>query len=315
MFARLFALPGLLLVCLMTLLPLAPAQAVGLPGLLNTSKPQPEAVEPLGQSLDEVIKALENDKQRAQLLSDLKKLRDATKKAQATPEEGVLGLIGGTLANFEKQFSGADSPITRWSNEFDLAKDELTSKLLPANEWLPIIFGFAVILMVWSLLAAALIWLGHRVRLRFGLTEELPQHPKALDMLRFALRKLGPWLIALVITVYMSYVLPSSLGKSLAMVLAYALVVGTCFSAICVIAFSLLDGPHRHRALYILRHQAFRPLWLIGSFAALVKRLVIHVWSRAWACIWRTPPRPPPMCWRRYRPACSFCVSVGRLRT
>jgi small conductance mechanosensitive channel len=52
------------------------------------------------------------------------------------------------------------------------------------------------------------------------------------------------------------------------MVLAYALVVGTCFSAICVIAFSLLDGPHRHRALYILRHQAFRPLWLIGSFAA-----------------------------------------------
>ena len=109
--------------------------------------------------------------------------------------------------------------------------------------------------------------------MRFGLTEELPQHPKALDMLRFALRKLGPWLIALVITVYMSYALPSSLGKSLAMLLAYALVVGTCFSAICVIAFSLLDGPHRHRALYILRHQAFRPLWLIGSFAAFGEAL------------------------------------------
>lgn len=71
MFARLFALPCLLLVCLMTLLPLAPAQAVGLPGLLNTTKTQPEAQEPLGQSLDEVIKSLENDKQRAQLLSDL----------------------------------------------------------------------------------------------------------------------------------------------------------------------------------------------------------------------------------------------------
>ncbi|MNZ66259.1 Moderate conductance mechanosensitive channel YbiO precursor [compost metagenome] len=86
--------------------------------------------------------------------------------------------------------------------------------------------------------------------------------------MRFALRKLGPWLVALLITVYLSFALPSSLGKSMAMVLAYALVVGTCFSAICVIAFSLLDGPHRHRALHILRHQAFRPLWLIGSFAA-----------------------------------------------
>ena len=230
MFARLLALPSTLLLCLLMLLPMAPAQAVGLPSLLGSSnKTQPEAAEPLGQSLDEVIKSLENDQQRAKLLADLKKLRDATKKAQTPAEEGVLGLIGGTLATLEKQFSGADSPITRWTDELDLAQQEFNALLLPASEWLPIIFGFAVVLMLWSLLAAALIWLGHRVRMRFGLTEELPQHPRALDMLRFALRKLGPWMIALVITVYMSYALPSSLGKSLAMVLAYALVVGTCF--------------------------------------------------------------------------------------
>ena len=274
MFARLSALPCLLFICLLALLPIQPVQAVGLPSLLgSSSSPQPEAQEPLGQSLDEVIKSLENDQQRSKLLVDLKKLRDATKKAQPAAEEGVLGLIGGTLNRFEQQFSGADSPVTRWTREFSLAQDELEALILPANEWLPIIFGFAVVLALWSLLAAALIWLSHRVRMRFGLTEELPQHPRALDMLRFALRKLGPWLIALVITVYMSYALPSSLGKSLAMVLAYALVVGTCFSAICVIAFSLLDGPHRHRALYILRHQAFRPLWLIGSFAAFGEAL------------------------------------------
>jgi small-conductance mechanosensitive channel len=272
--ARLFALPCIFLVCLMTLLSAAPVQAAGLPSLLNSqAKAQPEAQEPLGQSLDEVIKSLENDQQRAKLLADLKKLRDTTKKAQPPAEEGVLGLIGGTLANIEKKFSGDDSPLTRWSSEFDQAGEELAALALPANEWLPMLFAFAMILMVWSLLAAALIWISHRVRMRFGLTEELPQHPRALDMLRFALRKLGPWLIALVITVYMSYALPSSLGKSLAMVLAYALVVGTCFSAICVIAFSLLDGPHRHRALYILRHQAFRPLWLIGSFAAFGEAL------------------------------------------
>jgi len=272
-FARLFALPYFFLVCLM-LLPVAPAQAAGLPSLLGSqAKAQPEAQEPLGQSLDEVIKSLENDQQRTKLLADLKRLRDTTKKAQPTTEEGVLGLIGGTLATIEKKFSGDDSPLTRWSSEFDQAQEELMALALPANEWLPMLFAFAMILMVWSLLAAALIWISHRVRMRFGLTEELPQHPRALDMLRFALRKLGPWLIALVITIYMSYALPSSLGKSLAMVLAYALVVGTCFSAICVIAFSLLDGPHRHRALYILRHQAFRPLWLIGSFAAFGEAL------------------------------------------
>ncbi|KRP48475.1 mechanosensitive ion channel domain-containing protein [Pseudomonas poae] len=274
MLSRLLTLPCYLLIALLTLLPLSPAQAVGLPGLLGSStKTQPQAEVPLGQSLDEVIKTLENDQQRTQLLSDLKKLRAATQKAQPAAEQGVLGLIGSTLTGLESQFSGADSPLGRWSNEVDQAKDELSALMLPAAEWLPIIFGFALILAVWSLLAAALIWLSHRLRERFGLPEELPQHPRTWDMLRFALRKLGPWLIALVITVYLSYALPSSLGKSLAMVLAYALVVGTCFSAICVIAFSLLDGPHRHRALYILRHQAFRPLWLIGSFAAFGEAL------------------------------------------
>jgi len=272
-FARLLVLQRLVLICLLALLPVAAAQAVSLPGLLSGSKDQPPSQQPLGQSLDEVIKTLENDQQRTKLLDDLKKLRDTTKKAQPVAEEGVLGLIGSTLSGFEKQFSADGSPLKRWSEELDLAQDELLALMLPANQWFPVFLGFALVMLIWSLLAAALIWLSHWVRVRFGLPEDLPQHPRIWDTLRFALRKLGPWLVALVITVYLSYSLPSSLGKDLAMVLAYALVVGTLFSAICVIAFSVLDGPHRHRALYILRHQAFRPLWLIGSFAAFGEAL------------------------------------------
>ncbi|MGV8917610.1 MAG: mechanosensitive ion channel family protein [Pseudomonas sp.] len=273
-FARLLFLPRVFLICLLALLPVAALQAASLPGILGGGqKTQPLAQEPLGQSLDEVIKSLENDQQRAKLLDDLKKLRDASKKAQPITEEGVLGLIASSLRTFENQFSGDDSPLNRWSEELSLAQDELLTLMLPANQWLPILFGFALVMLIWSLLAAALIWLSHRVRERFGLQEDLPQHPRTWDMLRFALRKLGPWMVALAITVYLGYKLPLSLGKDLAMVLAYALVVGTLFSAICVIAFSLLDGPHRHRALYILRHQAFRPLWLIGSFAAFGEAL------------------------------------------
>ena len=257
--------------CLALLLYLfiAPAHAAGLPGLLGSGAPaQAESTEPLGKSLDEVIKTLENDQQRTKLLADLKQLRDASKQAQPAAEQGVLGLIGGTLHSLEKQFSGDASPFRRWSLEIEQAKDELMALMVPIYQWPAILSGFAAIIAIWSLLAYFFNWIGHRVRVRFGLSEELPQHPRPWDLVRFALRKLGPWLVALVFTVYLSFALPSSLGKSLAMVLAYALVVGTCFSAICVIAFSLLDGPHRHRALHILRHQAFKPLWLIGSFAA-----------------------------------------------
>ncbi|WP_455921388.1 mechanosensitive ion channel family protein [Pseudomonas putida] len=261
-----------MLICLLAVLP--PAQAAGLPSLLaGSQKAQPEPTEPLGQSLDQVINSLENDQQRNKLLADLKRLRDTTKKAQPAADEGVLGLIGSTLGQFEKKFAGEDSPLNRWGDEFDQAGQELSDLMLPITQWPPIIFGFVLIILVWSLLAYALNWISHHIRMRFGLSEELPQHPRTLDLLRFALRKLGPWLVALIITVWVGYALPSSLGKDLAMVLAYALVVGTCFSAICVVAFSLLDGPHRHRALYILRHQAFRPLWLIGSFAAFGEAL------------------------------------------
>lgn len=124
-------------------------------------------------------------------------------------------------------------------------------------------------ILLWACLASALLWLSRRMRERFGLSAELPQHPKTRDLLLFSLRKLGPWLVAFLITLYLSVVLPDSLSKTLAMVMAYVLVCGTLFSALCVISLSLLSGPHRQRALDILRRQAFRPLWLIGSLAAL----------------------------------------------
>lgn len=253
------------------------AQAAGIPTLFgntaNAGNAQPQTDQPLDRSLDQVIQSLENDKQRAQLLNDLKTLRDTTQKAQPENHDGVLGLIGNTLTSIESQFSGAHSPLARWQLELTRSRSELAALLPEAGERLALVSNFALIIGIWSLLAFGLRALSHQVRLRFGLAEDLPQNPRPTDLLRFALRKLGPWFAALLITGYLSYVLPASLGRDLAMVLAYALVVGTCFSAICVIAFSLLDGPHRRTALNILRRRAFRPLWLIGSFAAFGEAL------------------------------------------
>mgnify|MGYP007101004874 FL=1 len=242
---RLLLLSLLILAC-----PLA--QAAGIPTLFGSSSEssaQPQADQPLDRSLDEVIQSLENDKQRAQLLNDLKTLRDTTQKAQPENRDGVLGLIGNTLTGIESQFSGEHSPLARWQLELSRSRSELSVLLPEAGERLALVSNFALIIGIWSLLAFGLRALSHQVRLRFGLAEELPQNPRPTDLLRFALRKLGPWFAALLITGYLSYVLPASLGRDLAMVLAYALVVGTCFSAICVIAFSLLDGPHRRLSL------------------------------------------------------------------
>lgn len=250
-----------------------PAQASGLPSLLGGSAKSEVPAENLDQSLDQVIATLENDAQRARLLSDLKQLREASHKAKPAQEEGVVGLLGGTVRALERQFAGEDSPLSQWLEELTLARTELLDRASTVVDQGTVALVFMATILAWALLASLLNWLSQRMRERFGLTEELPQHPSTWDLLRFALRKIGPWLVALGLTLGIGYAVPSSLGKDLALVVAYALVVGTCFAAICVIAFSLLDGPHRHRALYILRRRAFRPMWLIGSFAAFGEAL------------------------------------------
>lgn len=259
------------LACLLLGLSFATSAMAALPGPLAgvTGKGEAKVSDAqLEQSLNQVIQTLESEQQRSDLLKKLKQLRDATKKG-AEERSGVLGLIGDTLGSLEKQFEGANSPVALWSGKFSQARKELLERAPSWQQWPGMILDFLVVILLWACLAIGLRWAGRRMQQRFGLAEELPQQPKTRDLMLFALRKLGPWLIAFLITIYLSVVLPSSLGKLLAMVMAYVLVCGTLFSALCVISLSLLGGPHRTRALDILRRRAFRPLWLIGSLAAL----------------------------------------------
>ncbi len=259
-----------LLFCLLLGLLCAPQVRAALPNPLagNASSGEPVSNAQLEQSLNQVIQALENDKQRAELLKSLKQLRDVTGKGKEE-NGGVLALIGDTLGDLERRFQGNNSPLRLWGKQFQLAHAELEERMPDWRELPAVFFDFTLVILIWACLAAALLWAGRRMRERFGLSAELPHSPKTRDLVLFALRKLGPWLIAFLITLYLSVALPSSLSKTLAMVMAYVLVCGTLFSALCVICLSLLGGPHRQRALDILRRQAFRPLWLIGSLAAL----------------------------------------------
>ena len=264
-------LKGRRLLTLIVLLLLWPClNTVALAALPNPLASTSEKVDTaqLDRSLEQVIKTLENDKQRADLLAKLKQLKEVT-ASETKREPGVLGAIGDTLSGLEKQFLGADGPLERWSKQLSLAKLELIDRLPSLARTPAMLFDFGIVLLVWALVAMGVNRIAERMRVRFELAQDLPQYPSTKDLTFFALRKLGPWLIGFMITLYLSLVLPASLSKSLAMVTAYVLVIGTVFSAMCVIGLSLLSGPHRMVAVGILRKQAFRPLWLIGSLAAL----------------------------------------------
>jgi small-conductance mechanosensitive channel len=263
-----------LMTLMLSLLLASPAFAV-LPGLSGSADKGEAKVSDaqLEQSLNQVIQVLENDKQRADMLKKLKQLRDVTEKNKQE-SGGVLGVLGETLGSLERQFQGENSPLLLWSKKLEKTQEELLERAPSWQQWPGMVLDFCVVILIWGCVAIGLRWVARRMQQRFGLAQELPHQPKTRDLMLFALRKLGPWLIAFIITLYFSVVLPSSLGRMLAMITAYVLVCGTLFSALCVISLSLLGGPHRTPALNILRHKAFRPLWLIGSLATLGE--VIH---------------------------------------
>lgn len=257
-----FRLLQLLCLCFLFI---GPVQAA-LPGLPTTQKDQ---VDPqFGQSLDQVIKTLESEQQRNRLLADLKKLQAAQNKAEPSASQGVIGLITDTMTVVEQQLQ-RDNLRQRWQYQLEQAGAELAA-LAPAPEQrLNLLSGFVITLAFWAGCALGLKALSHRLRIRFGLAEELPLRPRTMDLVRFALRKLAPWLLAFILTLVVSLWLPDSLGKTVAVALAYAAVTGPLFAATVVVICSLPSGAHRGRALLILRRRAFRPLWIIGSLAAL----------------------------------------------
>ncbi len=246
-----------------------PASSAALPSLTGSTASKPVDRAELNQSLDQVIQTLENDKQRADLLGQLKQLRDATKPGAENEKDGILALIRDTAESLERRLDGPEGALTRWGMLYRQARAELAAGLPAWREWPTLIADFLVVLAIWAGLALALRWIGRCLERRRAPVDTTPGRPKTRQLLWLAVRQLAPWAIAFVIMLSLSVLTPDSVGRLGALVLAYVLLAGALFSSFCLIALTLLDGPHRGRALDILQRRAALPLWLIGSLAAL----------------------------------------------
>jgi small-conductance mechanosensitive channel len=79
----------------------------------------------------------------------------------------------------------------------------------------------------------------------------------------------GPWIVAFLAALVFARAMPDALGRTLGMVVAYAIVAGAVFSAICLIMFSLFGSGHRRVAVRVLIEHARRLLFVIGVCGAL----------------------------------------------
>ncbi|MFL9907154.1 mechanosensitive ion channel domain-containing protein [Paraburkholderia sp. RL17-337-BIB-A] len=239
------------------------------------SAPSPASQAELARSLDSVIATLDNDRQRTALVAQLKKLREVSQNvappASAQPSPGLLGAIASGIASFESDVHQGRTPVRYWGGRFNAAGNELYTIISgQGQESLGrIVFSMFAMLAGWGACAGALIYVQHRLYRRFGILMGLKPNPTTRELLIFALRRVGPWIVAFLAALLFVRAMPDALGRTLGMVVAYAIVAGAVFSAICLIMFSLFGSGHRRVAVHLLIEHARRVLFVVGVCAAL----------------------------------------------
>ena len=239
------------------------------------SAPSPASQAELARSLDSVISTLDNDRQRTALVAQLKKLREVTRNVAppppAQPSPGLLGAIASGIASFESGVHQGRTPLRYWAGRFNAAGNELyTIVSSQGHESLgKILADMFLMLAGWGACAWGLIYVQRRLYARFGVVYELKPNPTTRELLIFALRRVGPWIVAFLAALVFARAMPDALGRTIGMVVAYAIVAGAVFSAICLIMFSLFGSGHRRVAVRVLLEQARRLLFAIGVCGAL----------------------------------------------
>ncbi|HKT98603.1 MAG TPA: mechanosensitive ion channel domain-containing protein [Paraburkholderia sp.] len=257
----------------------APAAASGASAAQAASAPSPASQAEFTRSLDSVIATLDNDRQRNALVSQLKKLRNASQTVApaAAPASGVaatsglLGAIASGLASVESDARRGRSPLHYWAGRFSAAGVEIYALASGGEGESPgrIVFDTFAMLVGWGACAAVLRWLERRLLRRLSVATGLRPNPTTLELVFFALHRVAPWIVAFVGALVVERSMPQALGRTVGVVIAYAMVAGAVFSAICLIMFSLFGAGHRRAAVHVLIRDSRRLLFAIGVLAAL----------------------------------------------
>ncbi|WP_081771715.1 mechanosensitive ion channel family protein [Paraburkholderia nodosa] len=271
------AVPAPVLPVLKSIITGAPAAASGASAAEAASAPSPASQAEFTRSLDSVITTLDNERQRTALLNQLKKLRSASQNVAPAPASGaaatsgLLGAIASGLASVEEDARRGRSPFHYWAGRFRAAGIELYD-IASGGEGESlgrIVFDLFAMLAGWGACAAVLRWIERRLLRRFDVETGLRPDPRTTDLLIFVVHRAAPWIVAFVGALVVERSLPDALGRTLALVIAYAIVAGAVFSSICLIMFSLFGSGHRRAAVRLLIARSRRLLFAIGVLAAL----------------------------------------------
>jgi len=243
------------------------------------------ASEPLGESLDQVISNLQNDKQREALLDQLKAIRRGLSASGAsgvpasaaqTGGAGLIGALAQAVDRIDSKLHAKDQgPWQYWQWRLNFAAQEWQDAVTQhgTRTALDSLREFGLVVGAWAL-AGWLLWeLARRLRNRHlgpAAHTQLPALPSWVDVSVYMLRRIGPWVVAFVLTFLLAYrAFAHSPASVAAMLVSYSILAGALLSAACQVIFTLFRTAHRGNAIRDLLAHTPRLLYLGGALAAL----------------------------------------------
>ena len=184
---------------------------------------------------------------------------------------GLLGAISSSIDDVQDTISLDGKLLDTWRLRADRAAnelDKLVSKPSTRSKW-EVTGDFVILSFVWMGTFALLTTLGGFIALRLNRRPFLKVRERSQALLNYVLPYTLPAILSLPLTLYVSHMMPVSVGRALALCLAYATSSGIVSTSVLLCVIVMFNAGHKRAAVRVIRRFCPKPLFVIGFMAAL----------------------------------------------
>ncbi|MBD8495304.1 mechanosensitive ion channel domain-containing protein [Pseudomonas syringae] len=238
-----------------------------------------EAAQAKREAAQEKKEAAQEKKEAAQEKQEQQEKKAAAEKpAEGEPAQpeillqgGLLGALSTSIEDVQHALNLDENLYDTWRVRADRAANELGRLVKKPSErsaW-AMVGDFLLLTLVWMGAFALLYALGRFIAGRLNRRAFMSTRMRIQALLRYILPFTLPAVICLPLTLYISQMLPSSIGRALALCFAYATSSGIFSTSVLLCVIVMFNGGHKRTAVHIIRQYSPRPLFVIGFLAAL----------------------------------------------
>ena len=207
---------------------------------------------------------------------------DEPAKPEILVKGGLLGAISSSIDSVQNKLDLDAHLLDSWRLRADRAADELDALVNKPSSRSPwaIVGDFLILSAVWIGAFVLLNRVGKFVANRVSRHRLLNRRERVQGVLGYVLPFTIAAVICLPLTLYVSHFMQASIGRALALCLAYSTSSGIFSTSVLMSVVVLFNSGHKRAAVRIIRNYAPHPLFIIGFLAALSDALTSPQISR-----------------------------------